>query len=82
MATRMGDLLHDVKVSQQQLAEAQVILRHCEKRLIDALATASIPLSEKSSVVIGTTLVNRPYNYLGLELIEIENVSPNLAVDE
>lgn len=76
----LSDLLRDVRLTKDIEAGAIAQRKEAEERLINGLALIGTPLLDKGRLVIGDTLVSRPYVMLGLELSQIENVPVDSVV--
>jgi hypothetical protein len=80
MATNIGDLLNDVLVIGTNVKAIQQRHKEAETRLVDALALVGKPLKVGGSVVIGETLIRRPYEHMPLDSVDIANIDPDLRV--
>ena len=76
----ISDLLRDVQFAKGIEASVIAQRREAEERLINGLALLDTPLLDKGRVVIGDTLVSRPYVHLALELSTIANVPVDSVV--
>jgi len=82
MATTIEDLLHDVEMLSEVEKTASGNRQVAEARLIAALAADNISLKSGERVVIGNTLVSRPYQSLALQLSPFRSVSAGNAIPE
>lgn len=72
----LGELVRDCQVHADAAKEAEKLRKVADERLVNALALIGNPLPINGRVVIGSTIVSRPYEMLPLR-IEVADCFPD-----
>ena len=72
----LGELVRDCETTAAMAKEAEARRKIADTRLVDALAMIGNPLPINGRVVIGGTIVSRPYEMLPLR-IEVADCFPD-----
>jgi hypothetical protein len=81
MSVLVRDLLNDLQIAIAAVRVAEKNRAEAEKSVIAGLEAIGKPLVEKGCVVIGDTMLKRPYMTLPLEVSAVTNVPVDLVVD-
>lgn len=74
--TTLGELVRDCQIHADAAKEAEKLRKVADERLVNALALIGNPLPINGRVVIGSTIVSRPYEMLPLR-IEVADWFPD-----
>lgn len=64
----LGELVRDCQIHADAAKEAEKLRKVADERLVNALALIGNPLPINGRVVIGSTIVSRPYEMLPLRM--------------